>query len=373
MMDLSPFGLSPFPDTPPDLSETLPLDGARDLDESVPLAERFVHCLAQARLDRIHVRDFPEFVADGGTFVVAKCNITNIGAVVVKKTKFSIPENTVDDYTLVRRLRTILREVSILTLPQIRGNDYIINIFGWDWNASDDESSRGVSPVLVMEYAALGSLDAFLSTGSYGASMKLLWCYQVCSALSSLHNSGVIHGDVKPENVLVCEKDGEIVVKVADFGNSLFETSSEGSYCCTQAYAAPELSHGHTLSRPALKLCDIFSFGLLVWEAILDGKHYKEGSHDWEQDDEEMSEGESVVESMGVTDDGDDGDDSLGNRATETRLRGALRACARIKAEAERSQFQAIFLQTLQEDPRLRIQSIQGLERELQRSFSYPE
>lgn len=85
---------------------------------------------------------------------------------------------------------------------------------------------------------------------------------QVCSALKSAHNAGVIHRDLKPSNLLIGE-DG--VVKLADFGVAQVFASGKltatGGILGTAEYMAPEQAQG----RRATKHSDIYSLGAVMY------------------------------------------------------------------------------------------------------------
>ena len=86
---------------------------------------------------------------------------------------------------------------------------------------------------------------------------------QIARGLAHAHRRGVIHRDIKSENVLITE-DG--VLKVSDFGLAKLEVESalteEGSMLGTMAYMAPE----QILGEPTDARSDIFSFGVLCHE-----------------------------------------------------------------------------------------------------------
>src|ERR1041384_4583590 len=44
------------------------------------------------------------------------------------------------------------------------------------------------------------------------------WLRQACSGLARAHGKGIVHRDIKPENLFLCEEDGEVLVKLLDFG-----------------------------------------------------------------------------------------------------------------------------------------------------------
>lgn len=89
----------------------------------------------------------------------------------------------------------------------------------------------------------------------------------IASGLDFVHSLGVVHGDIKPQNILVFA--GPFRAKIADFGHSMFETpGSRKLIGGTQLYAAPEVNAPAIFSR--LKLTDVYSYGI-VFASILCG------------------------------------------------------------------------------------------------------
>jgi serine/threonine-protein kinase len=87
---------------------------------------------------------------------------------------------------------------------------------------------------------------------------------QVCDGLAAAHEVGVIHRDIKPQNMLVNQK-GEL--KLMDFGISRLAGSStgmtqEGVVIGTPDYMSPEQAEG----RPLDHRTDIYSVGVVLWE-----------------------------------------------------------------------------------------------------------
>lgn len=100
----------------------------------------------------------------------------------------------------------------------------LLSIFG--------TSSHASGPVLIMEYVSGGSLRAWMDehpladgvggdNGS-GLSSRINLCMQVANGMAYLHRNRLVHRDLKPENVLVtrADEDGDVQVKIADFGLS---------------------------------------------------------------------------------------------------------------------------------------------------------
>jgi serine/threonine protein kinase len=88
--------------------------------------------------------------------------------------------------------------------------------------------------------------------------------------LDVLHECGIIHGDLKPGNVLVYD-DGPrgCPTKLADFGLSVEESTNETSLGGTQGWQAPEVAMGRYIEREFWKHAESYSYGLLVWSVML--------------------------------------------------------------------------------------------------------
>jgi len=89
----------------------------------------------------------------------------------------------------------------------------------------------------------------------------------IARGLSALHNCGVIHGDMKPDNVLVFFKP-ELHAKVSDFSHSFLDNGKTRQLVGgTHIYAAPEWKTFQTTSN--LLKTDVYSFGLIFGGLLL--------------------------------------------------------------------------------------------------------
>jgi serine/threonine-protein kinase len=120
---------------------------------------------------------------------------------------------------------------------------------------------------LVMEYVEGRTLrDVIRDRGALPPARALALLEPVLRALAAAHDAGIVHRDVKPENVLLGD-DGR--VKVADFGLArAVETSNltatTGLLIGTVAYLAPEqVEHGTADMRT-----DVYAAGILLWEML---------------------------------------------------------------------------------------------------------
>ena len=127
--------------------------------------------------------------------------------------------------------------------------------------------------LLVMEYVEGTTLRERLKE-AMGTEEFLETAIQCGEALAAAHQKGILHGDIKPENIMLTP---EHQVKVLDFGVArrlpLFDQNAEtqsldGTISGTPAYMAPEV----LLLRQADARADIFSLGVVFYEA-LSGRH----------------------------------------------------------------------------------------------------
>eukprot|EP00039_Didymoeca_costata_P019599 m.338198 g.338198 ORF g.338198 m.338198 type:complete len:391 (+) comp18338_c0_seq1:121-1293(+) len=93
-----------------------------------------------------------------------------------------------------------------------------------------------------------------------------LYVYQMFRSLAFVHNMGVCHRDIKPQNLLVNPQTG--VLKLCDFGSAKVLVPGEAnvSYICSRYYRAPELIFGATDYTNAI---DVWSAGCVVAELLL--------------------------------------------------------------------------------------------------------
>jgi len=124
-----------------------------------------------------------------------------------------------------------------------------------------DEATQ--TPYLVMEFLEGQPLDRILEKGSLPFPKACAYAAEVASALGVAHRKGVIHGDVKPANMLITD-DGR--VKLMDFGMARLASRDSGStpLLGTPAYWCPE----QIVGKPQDARSDLFSLGVVLYEMV---------------------------------------------------------------------------------------------------------
>ena len=125
-------------------------------------------------------------------------------------------------------------------------------------------------PTIIMEYCAKGSLRKILDKGvDLPLKYKIFLIRSICSGLGYVHSKGIVHGDLKCDNILLSdEKQVKIgdylypIPKLADFGLGQFgENQIIGG---TPGFIAPEILKGSGLNFKT----DIFALGMLMFEIL---------------------------------------------------------------------------------------------------------
>ena len=95
------------------------------------------------------------------------------------------------------------------------------------------------------------------------------WMEQVASAMTAVHATGMIHRDLKPSNIFIAQRRGRDQVKLLDFGIAKVAShaalTSTGAAIGTPYYMSPE----QILAQPLDARTDIYSFGVLFFEALV--------------------------------------------------------------------------------------------------------
>ncbi|GMR49032.1 hypothetical protein PMAYCL1PPCAC_19227, partial [Pristionchus mayeri] len=125
---------------------------------------------------------------------------------------------------------------------------------------------------MILEYCprTLSSVfDDYRSRNEHLNSMEYLrWMLEIANGLGFVHKEGHFHGDLKPPNVLISQYGA---AKLADFGLCTVPHSKGAtlnSSRSTARYMAPEQHSSENLDLIGLQKCDVWSYGLILWEML---------------------------------------------------------------------------------------------------------
>ncbi|KAM3720597.1 Serine/threonine-protein kinase [Dirofilaria immitis] len=121
---------------------------------------------------------------------------------------------------------------------------------------------------IVMEYVEGGELYTRIvkrkNLGGFTESLTKFYAWQIFRALHYLHTNGIVHRDIKAENILLLKSDVYTIVKVADFGLSDRMEHSLRSFCGTKCYMAPEQWKSENYDCKV----DIWALGVLIFTCL---------------------------------------------------------------------------------------------------------
>ena len=189
-----------------------------------------------------------EVIGAGGMAVVYKAMCHRLNRYVAIKI---LRDDLVSDEELRRNFQTEAQAVAMLSHPNI------VSVY--------DVSHSGDTEYIVMELIDGITLKQYMKKkGALGWKEALHFAMQISKALEHAHERGIIHRDIKPQNIMIL-KDGSI--KVADFGIAALESAQEKKSQQTVGsvhYIAPEQAKGEIPDTRS----DIYSLGIVMYEML---------------------------------------------------------------------------------------------------------
>ena len=225
-----------------------------------PKQRRSSHELRKNSINNVDITDFKILKpiskgAFGSVFLSRKTNTNDIFAIKIMKKDEMVGKNMVNHVLAERKVLSVL------------SSEFIVRMF----YAFQSQNHL----YLVMEYLCGGDLSSLLSSlGSFSTEMTLQYSAEIALALEYLHAQGIIHRDIKPDNVLI---DHLGHCKLTDFGLSsvnvkqlkrkksvIVRKKQQVNVIGTPDYLAPELLLGYMNDRPV----DYWALGCCIYEFI---------------------------------------------------------------------------------------------------------
>jgi len=164
-----------------------------------------------------------------------------------------LKDHLAQSHDFVERFRREARSAASLSHP------HIVPVFDWG-------ETRDGACYIVMEHLPGGTLKRrIISKGNLPARTAAAVALQIGEALQAAHEHGIIHGDIKPHNILITDSGH---VKVADFGIAraaeATTISDLGDILGTAHYISPE----QALGEPVGPASDLYSLGVVLYEML---------------------------------------------------------------------------------------------------------
>ena len=157
-------------------------------------------------------------------------------------------------------MQRFVREYKLIAAIE---NEHVARIY--------DQGFAGEEPYIAMEYLSGGSLSARIQEGMTSlAALRLT--SQIARALDAVHAHGVVHRDLKPQNIMFRDNGRPVIV---DFGlardlGTRSDLTQTGEVLATPRYMSPEQCQG----RPSDARSDLYSLGAIFYEMLTGEKIY---------------------------------------------------------------------------------------------------
>ncbi len=247
------------------LTSVPPEEGVSSHEDDVPSARASVpeDALSQTLVGHVVAGRFrlSSLLGEGGMGAVFEAEDLELGRRVAVKVLTEVA---------VREPSAIARFVREARAAAAIASEHIVEVF-------DIGEDAEVGLYVVMELLDGEDLGARIArSGKLGAEEVIVIASQIALALDAAHHQGVIHRDLKPQNVFLCARpDGKLAVKVVDFGiaklardtrrSSRGAITRSGMAVGTPQYMSPEQAQVMIVDARA----DVYALGAVVYEMLV--------------------------------------------------------------------------------------------------------
>lgn len=138
-------------------------------------------------------------------------------------------------------LNSLRTEIRVLSHPPLRNHPNIVKLLDLRWDHPDlDQVSMG--PTLYLEYADFGTLTDYFTAFQPSCTFKsVASCIikGIWDGLHALHQCRIVHGDLKPNNVLVFREGERVIAKLSDFGCSILLSQQTADNATLRGFSPP--------------------------------------------------------------------------------------------------------------------------------------
>ncbi|MBP6672603.1 MAG: protein kinase [Bacteroidetes bacterium] len=201
--------------------------------------------------------------------VVYKAQDTKLNRIVALKfLPHHMAQGTVEQTRFLQEAQAaaVLNHPNICVIHDVREED----------GPSSADASAGKKQFIVMEFVDGTTIREAIKSGPVKMEQAIDYAVQIAEALEEAHKNGIVHRDIKADNIMINSKHQ---IKVMDFGLAKLKGSLKltrtSSTVGTLAYMAPEQMQGGDVDPRS----DIFSFGVLFFE-MLSGRLPFRGEHE---------------------------------------------------------------------------------------------